>query len=568
MRPPIAEPAPAGPQVVSPAPGGRRGARAAIGLGAFALGLLHAASFAPWTHWLVSLAALAGLFALMRGASARGATPLAQAGIAAAFGLGWFGAGLSWLYVSMHVYGGMPAPMAAAAVVLFAAYLSSYPAAASWLAWRFCANRGPLVHAAGLAGAWTLGELARGWVLTGFPWLAIGYAQIDGPLARLAPLAGVYAIGGAAVAVAALIAAALPLGARRRSAASPSDSRDPASPLPSSPLPSSPRAASPVTAALLAAALLAAPLAVPRDGWTTPAGPPLRVRLVQGNVAQDMKFRPERIVAAMADYTSRFESGNAALTILPETAWTVPWHRTPEPIARRILDHAARGHAIAIGMPLYAPPDARGEARLSNSVLLITGTQAADPTVSAPRYDKRHLVPFGEFVPWGFGWFVRMMQIPLGDFARGPVGQPAFEVGGQRIAFNVCYEDLFGEEIRDALNAAGGATILANVSNIAWFGDSHALPQHLQIARMRTLETGRPMLRATNTGMTALIEADGRVSARLEPLTAGVLDVTVQGMQGLTPFARLGNAPALGAALAALAAALMASRAGGRRQTR
>jgi apolipoprotein N-acyltransferase len=531
----------------------RRGLRTATGLGAFVLGLLHAASFVPWSHWLASLAALAGLFAMMRGAAARGATPLAQAGIAAAFGLGWFGAGLSWLYVSMHFYGELPAPMAAAAVLLVAAYLSLYPAAASWLAWRHCANRGPLVLAAGLAGAWTLGELARGWVLTGFPWLAIGYAQIDGPLARLAPLAGVYAIGGAAVAVAALLAALVPVGAIRRDR-------------PSSPM--ARLAASPVAAALLAAVLLAAPLAVPRDGWTTPAGPPLRVRLVQGNVAQDMKFRPERIIAAMADYAARFESGDAALTILPETAWTVPWDRTPEPIARRILDHAARGHAIAIGMPLYAAPDARGEPRLSNSVLLLTGAQAADPRAPAARYDKRHLVPFGEFVPLGFGWFVRMMRIPLGDFARGPAVQPPFEVGGQRIAFNVCYEDLFGEEIRGVLNGAGGATVLANVSNIAWFGNSHALPQHLQIARMRSLETGRPMLRATNTGMTALIEADGRVSAQLQPLTAGVLDVTVQGMQGLTPFTRLGNAPALGAALAALAAALLASRAGGRGQTR
>ncbi len=532
---------------------GRGGARTAAGLGAFALGLLQAASYAPWPHWLLSLAALSGLFALMRRVSANGATPLAQAGLAASFGLGWFGAGLSWLYVSMHFYGGMPAPMAAVAVVLFAAYLSLYPAAASWLAWRHCANRGPLVLALGLAGAWTLGELARGWVLTGFPWLAIGYGQIDGPLARLAPLAGVYAIGGVAVAVAALIATLVPLDPRPRHAPS---------------FRAAHAAASPVAASLLAAVLLAAPLAVPRDGWTAPAGPPLRVRLVQGNVAQDMKFRPERIVATMADYTSRFESGDAALTILPETAWTVPWDRSPEPIARRILEHAARGHAIAIGMPLYAAPDARGEPRLANSVLLLTGAQAADPNAPAPRYDKRHLVPFGEFVPWGFGWFVRMMQIPLGDFARGSAGQPAFEIGGQRIAFNICYEDLFGEEIREALNGAGGATVLANISNIAWFGHSHALPQHLQIARMRTLETGRPMLRATNTGMTALIEADGRVSARLEPLTAGVLDVTVQGTQGLTPFARLGNRPALWAALAALVAAIAASRTGGRMQTR
>jgi apolipoprotein N-acyltransferase len=532
----------------------RRIVRTRAGAAAFGFGLLHAASFAPLQHWLVSLVALAGLFATMRHATRRGATPTAQAGLAAAFGMGWFGAGLSWLFVSMHTYGNLPAPMAAAAVVLFAAYLSLYPAAAGWVAFRFCARRGPLVLAAGLAGAWTLAELARGWVLTGFPWLAVGYAQIDGPLARLAPLAGVYGVGAAAVAVAALAAGAWPAHGGGRV-----DTRD------------ARRAA--VASASGAAVLLALALAVPRGGWTEPTGQPLSVRLVQGNVAQDMKFRPERVVAAMQDYAALFEAGAATLTILPETAWTVPWDRTPPAVARRVLDHVERGHAIAIGMPLYVRGAAADGPRIANSVLLLERGRASDlsrPDLFAPasRYDKRHLVPFGEFVPWGFGWFVRMMRIPLGDFARGGPGQPAFEVDGQRIAFNVCYEDLFGEEIREALPGPTGATVLANVSNIAWFGDSHALPQHLQISRMRTLETGRPMLRATNTGVTAAIDADGQVLARLEPLTAGALDVRIQGTTGLTPFARWGNTSALLAALAALAAAIVASRPGRRTRTR
>jgi apolipoprotein N-acyltransferase len=503
----------------------------AAGLAALALGLLNAAGFAPWHHWTVSLGALLGLFVLMRTAAARGASPLAQAGLAGAFGMGWFGAGLSWLFVSMHFYGGMPAVMAGAAVVLFAAYLSLYPAAASWLAWRVAGRRGPFALAAALAGAWTLAEVARGWVFTGFPWLALGYAQIDGPLGRLAPLAGVYAIGLAAVAVAALLAGTWPVAG--------GTVRAPASWRP----------------AFLAAALLAGTLGIPRGGWTQPEGPPLAVRLVQGNVEQDMKFRADRIVAAMQDYAARFEAGSATLTILPETAWTVPWGRTPEPIARGILAHVARGHAIAIGMPALVGPDERGEPRLANSVLVLTPEHVADPRVPAPRYDKHHLVPFGEFVPWGFGWFVRMMHIPLGDFARGAPVQPPFAIGGQRIAFNICYEDLFGEEIRRSLLGENGATVLANVSNIAWFGRSHALPQHLQIARMRSLETGRPMLRATNTGVTAAIDDRGRVLAQLSPHTAGVLEVSVQGTTGLTPFARAGNLPAVLAALLALAGA-------------
>lgn len=499
---------------------------------AFALGLTHAAGFAPLSHWAFALAVLAGLFALIGRAAARGAGAAAQAGLAYAFAMGWFGAGLAWLYVSMHDYGGMPAPMAAAAVVLFSAYLSLYPAAAIALAARLTPARAPLSHALALAGALVLAEWARGWVFTGFPWLAIGYAQLDGPLDRLAPVAGVYGVGGAAVAVAALAAAAI---------------RTPA------------RVAVPALG--LAGTLLVAPLAIPRDAWTRPEGPPLDVRLVQGNVPQEMKFRPERALSAMRDYAGRFTAGRATLTVLPETAWTLPWDRTPEPIARAILEHVARGHAIAIGLPAFVEPADGGAPALANSVLLLR----ASPDGGAPapaRYDKHHLVPFGEFVPWGFGWFVRMMEIPLGDFARGALRQPALEVGGQRVAFNVCYEDLFGEELREALLGDGGATVLANVSNIAWFGRSHALPQHLAIARMRTLETGRPMLRATNTGVTAAIDGAGRVIARLPSHEAGHLDVRVQGTTGLTPFARWANAPALAVAGVALVGAALAARAG------
>ena len=321
-------------------------------------------------------------------------------------------------------------------------------------------------------------------------------------------------------------------------------------------------------AAALALALLVAPLAVPRDAWTRAKGPPLDVRLVQGNVAQDMKFRPERTVAAMQDYAERFVAGGAALTVLPETAWTLTWERTPAPIAERILAHVSRGHALAIGLPAIVEPAGGGAPRLANSVMLLQADPSGAPRAPAPRYDKRHLVPFGEFVPPGFGWFVRMMEIPLGDFARGGADQAPFEVGGQRIAFNVCYEDLFGEELRVALLGARGATVLANVSNIAWFGRSHALPQHLAIARMRTLETGRPMLRATNTGVTAAIDARGRVLARLDDHVAGSLDVRVQGTGGLTPFARAGNAPAWWGAIALLVAVAFAARAGRPGRTR
>lgn len=541
--------------------------RAELVLGAFALGLLNAASYAPWSHWTVSLLALTGLFWLMHLARSRGAVCLMQAVLAFAFGMGWLGAGLSWLFISMHFYGGMPAPLAALALVLFAAYLSVYPMLASAIAWRWCADRGLVRLALGTAGAWTLAELARGWVFTGFPWLALGYAQIDGPLTGLAPVAGVFALGGVAIGVASLCAGAIASigrhhalpGSRPISAERARPDRTPLD-----------RARHDRTrhdslrAAATALGLLLAPFALPAsDAWTSPSGPALSVRLLQGNVPQDMKFRPERTLAAMQTYVGLIEAGDAALTILPETAWTIPFERTPPELAQRLDAHVGTGRAVAIGLPALRLEKGRGlrdDWRLTNSVLLLEAGGAADRYATAPRYDKQHLVPFGEFIPWGFAWFVNLMQIPMGDFGRGAAIQPAFAVGGQRVAFNICYEDLFGDEIHAVLLSEQGASILANVSNIAWFGRSHALPQHLQIARMRALETGRPMLRSTNTGTTAAIDAAGKVTAQLEPYTVGALDVSVQGTSGLTPFTRLGNAPILLLALACLALALFAPR--------
>jgi apolipoprotein N-acyltransferase len=174
----------------------------------------------------------------------------------------------------------------------------------------------------------------------------------------------------------------------------------------------------------------------------------------------------------------------------------------------------------------------------------------ADGAITA-RYDKIHLVPFGEFIPWGFRWFVAMMNIPLGDFGRGATDQALLRLGGHAIAFNICYEDLFGDEL--ARHVRAGANILINVSNIAWFGDSHAQEQHLQIARMRSLELARPTLRATNTGVTAAIDHRGRVLERLPGHQFGTLSTQVHAASGLTPFARWANGPAWILALILLA---------------
>jgi apolipoprotein N-acyltransferase len=506
--------------------------RRRFALAALPAGALHALAFGPWPQWWLQLLTLAlGLHLVLRAAAdAAASAPAGMAETAAirapalarpalpaafAFAFGHFLAGLCWLHVSMHDHGGMPWLLAAAALAAFAAYLALFPAAACLLAIALTRRAGGWRVAVALAGGWTLAELARGWLFTGFPWLAVGYAHVDGPLGAIAPLLGAHGVGMAAVLVAALLAvSAMP------------DTRGPTR----------------WRTASLAGVLLAGTPALSAIDLVEPVGAPLSVRLVQGNVPQSLKFDPGTAEAAMRAYTARVIESRAALTVLPETAWVRPWLATPPTIREAIsASLRERGAHLALGVPLIdSVPDG---ARITNSVLLLDGDNAVG------RYDKQHLVPFGEFIPWGFGWFVRLMNIPLGSFARGAPQQPAFALGDQRVAANICYEDLFGHEIATAVRAPVSATVLLNLSNIAWFGDSHALGQHLAISRMRALETGRPMLRATNTGVTAAIDHHGRVLARLAGHREGVLDVRVQGTTGLTPYVSAGEWPAIGLAV-------------------
>ena len=430
-----------------------------------------------------------------------GLSPARAAGLGIAFGSGWLVAGTWWLFISLHRYGGLPAPLAVMAVAALSAALSGYLALA--LA-AFSRLRRGVAWADALlfAALWLAIELARGVIFTGFPWVATGYGQIDGPLAALAPWIGVYGIGFVVAALAAWPALAWRSGARHA-----------------------------LGATLAALALIAAAPWAGRD-FSAAAGQ-LGVTLVQTNVAQDEKFSPERLPATLAWLEATLRSARGPLVLAPETAIPLlPDQLGPEAWAQ--FTEPFRGERAAlVGLPLGS-----FEAGYTNSVAGLSAQTATLPG-GYYRYDKQHLVPFGEFIPPGFHWFVAMMDIPLGDFARGPRVPSSFSFGGQRIGPNICYEDLFGEEL--ALRFADAAlapTVLANVSNIGWFGDTIAIEQHLQISRMRTLELQRPMLRATNTGATAVIDHRGMVTARLEPFTRGMLDATVEGRSGLTPFAR------------------------------
>ncbi|MBV2157964.1 apolipoprotein N-acyltransferase [Achromobacter denitrificans] len=474
------------------------------------------------------------------------------------FGFATYALGLYWIFISLHRYGDLSAPLSVAAVLALSAFLALFPACASALARRYAplsADASPsriLSSTLAWAAMWAAFEWLRAVLLTGFPWLNIGYAQIDGPIAGWAPLLGVHGMAFLSAFVAAAVA----------SLWQPARKTGPGS-----------RHA---LAAGIALALAAAGWPLSRIDWSAPSGDPLNVRLVQGNIEQSQKFDPallEQSLVRHLDLTAMAPAPGVPapqLVILPETVLPI----FQDQLDPRIWDTwrsvaAQRNTVIAMGVPLHDRVDGRD--RYTNSVTGFDGNTPVEQLMTgttAMRYDKRHLVPWGEYVPPGFHWFVDMLNIPLGDFDRGAPRQTPFPVGGQHIAFNICYEDLFGPDLLPALqpgpNGEPGATILVNVSNLGWFGDTWALRQHLQIGRLRTIETARPMLTSTNTGITAAIDARGRVAAQLAPLQAGVLPVSVQGMSGLTPYARFGDKTAL----ALIGLALIAAVGSGRRTRR
>jgi len=464
---------------------------------AFLAGAAMVPAYAPLEWFPLALAALALLIHVWL--TAPGPRAAAWAGFA--FGMGMFLVGVSWVYISLHRFGAMPAPLAAFATFAFSVILASYLALAGAVQAKLRVP--PAMRAALVIPAlWTLAEWLRATLFTGFPWLALGTAALDTPLAGFAPVGGAYAVSFAAAAAAGLLWC-VAMGQARW------------------------------TAAAAFALLGLAGAALRGVEWTTPAGTPLAASLLQGNVPQDLKFDPARYARTLETYARLAESSQARLIVLPETA--VPRMLDsvdPAYLARLAAAAQRNGGDLLLGVPTRTAPG-----QSYNSVVSL----GASPSQA---YHKVHLVPFGEFVPPGFGWIVRVLSIPLADFSRGAADQRPLAVAGQRVAANICYEDAYGGEM---LRQLPEATLLANLSNVAWFGDSLAPAQHLQIARARALETGRAHLTATNTGITAVIGRDGKVLARLAAFTEGRLDAMVQGYAGATPYVRFGDWPALAA---------------------
>ena len=439
------------------------------------------------------------------------------------FGFGLFLSGTYWIYISVVIFGEAPAWIAVILMLGLVLIMSAHFFAAGWLISRFSQGE-PWFLLLAAPATWVFIEWLRGWVLTGFPWLAVGYSQADSLLAGWAPVLGVYGVSFMALLATTAILVAIMTEGRQRV----------------------------VAFAIVVLPLLSGGILKAID-WTEPRGSPVKSTLVQAGISQADKWLPERLRPTLEFYRdAAARAADSELVVWPEVAVPSIDDRVEPYIQALQADTRNTRRSIVFG--ILEREESRGEAKIYNSVMLVSGDRRQS-------YRKRHLVPFGEYfpVPAGVREWMRMMSLPHNDLAAGDDVQPLLEAAnGEKLAVAICYEDAYGAE---QLYALPDASILINVSNDAWFGDSIAPHQHLEIARMRSLEVGRATIRATNTGISAFISPTGKVldaGPQFEPVT---MTMEVQPRQGSTPYVRTGNLPIVGLCFLLMAGFWLRSRA-------
>ena len=402
----------------------------------------------------------------------------------------WLVGSVWWLYIALHDVGKLHAIITVLALLLLCGGLAIYYMATLGL-WVFVSERIPVAGKPVLfAACWTFAELARAQWWTGFPWAAIGYSHIDTSLSLAAPYVGVYGIGFLSACVSAYTYEYF----RKKT----------------------------IWIFVVIGLLLSAPLLI-KNKESKPTD--FTVNLLQGNIKQDEKFNVGR-QEALKWYLTELNNSTADITVLPETAIPFIKEDLPDEFWAQ-LNQVTQNKAVILGIPSRDKDKGYG-----NSAIGLGFDQSL-------QYDKYHLVPFGEFTPATFKWFTQLMALDFGDFNRGAIDQPPFELNQQKMAVTICYEDLFGEDLAVRFNQAEKApSLFVNISNIAWFGDTSVVGQHIDIARMRSKEFQRPTIRATNSGGTAIISAKGEVLAELKPYARGNLTGHIpESSQEITVFA-------------------------------
>jgi len=475
---------------------------------AFASGAACSLAFAPASLFPLAVVCPAMLLLLWEGSSPRRA-----AGIGFAFGAGLFLSGTYWIYTAVHVFGHAPAWLAVFLMLGLVAIMASYYALAGWLLARFLPGAGALRWLAAFPGLWVLMEWLRGWLFSGFPWLETGYAHSDSPLAGLAPVGGIHLVTLASALTAGALLAVFRGGTRVR-----------------------------VSALVLVAMLWSLGAALRERSWTEPTGQEVSVAIVQGAIPQDLKWQDSHRQASLDLYRRMTAQVlGTDLIVWPEAAVPALAHEVGPYLARLWEDAEEERSDLMLGLLRY---DER-TGRYYNGLLALSGETAG-------WYYKRRLVPFGEFfpVPHFVRSWMRLMSLTYVDMSPGGDDQPPLEAAGQKVGVTICYEDAYGSEQLAVLDEA---TLLVNVTNNAWFGDSTAPHQQMQMARFRALEAGRYLVRATSNGISGIIGPRGEVLGTAAQFVPEVLRGTVRPFTGLTPYARTGNWPVL--MLAALLAA-------------
>lgn len=420
------------------------------------------------------------------------------------FGIAYFGAGVYWVYISLHSYGNAPLPFAILANCLLVLYMALYPALFAYLLTRLCARDHPLKWLLLAPALWVLLEWVRSWMLSGFPWLTLGYSQSDTLFANIAPYFGVFGISWALAFIAGALVAYLTGGRALR-----------------------------ISTTIVVVALIAGIWSLARWQWVSPAGEALRISLIQGNIAQRQKFSPQILEQTLLLYAERSQevAATSDVIIWPETAIPLFYEDLDPRFKTALQEQAARTNTDYLS---GVPSGSFATMTFHNSVVSIGGASGGQ------LYHKRRLLPFGEFLPFRFlfNLFHRFVDIPMADFTAGGKDQTLLRAGGHPVGVSICFEAAFGSEIRLSLPAAH---YLVNVSNDGWFADSLAPHQHLQIARMRALESGRYMARATNNGISALIDYRGRVIAQSPQFETATLQGSIQPMRGTTPYVQWGD---------------------------
>ncbi len=425
------------------------------------------------------------------------------------FGLGLFGVGVYWTYISIYLYGNASLPLALLVTVLFAAFLALFPALAAWLSARLQTGGSGIDFLLLFPAVWVLVEWLRGWVLTGFPWLNLGYSQIDSVLANLAPVVGVYGVSWLLLFCAGLFLQVLVL-----------------------------RGGGRVLAAFGLALIMAGSWSLKQIEWTQPMGAAIPVSIIQGNIPQDLKWLPHQQQATLQHYLDlTVQQTDSRIIVWPETAIPAYYDQVEESFIEPLRKGLAKKDiALITGVPVLD----RTNWQYYNSIISLDDKDKF--------YYKVHLVPFGEYLPLRnlLVSVLSFLPIPEADFSAGDINQPLLTAAGYPFGSSICYEIAFGEQLIKALPEA---SFLVNISNDAWFGDSFAPHQHLEMARMRALEAGRYLLRSTNTGISAVIGPHGELIATTQLFETATLSENIIPRDGMTPYAKVGNSPVVAGCL-------------------